>query len=176
MKITGYGLREAIKQQELRASLLKQSFTGSLKVFPGEVKPTPQTVAADIQAAELAVAKLQTAQMAYNLNVRLSLEDPELGTVSLTLAEAIKSIGGLARVEKLWHSASGKKEERYGYNRVSDDEIDPSKIRSEATITPAEVMKAISVSARRAGVYRSAIAAANATVIDITDLDPALLG
>jgi len=167
MKITGYKLREAIKQQELRRDTAASMFDDSLKVFPDETKTAPQDVVKAFLDAETAVARLQTAQMRFNLAVSVDV----LGE-KMTLAEAIKRVGGQGRAEKMWRSAAGgKRRERYGYD---DDELDPTKVRAKPTITPDTAVKLASSAGRVAGAFRAAIATANAQEIEIENLLPEL--
>lgn len=168
MKVTGYSLREAIKQQELRRDTAARAFQGSLKMFPDEVKETPMEVVEAFLKAEQAIAKLQTAQAKYNLTVVV-----DLGGKTTTLSEAIKSIGGIARAEKMWRSAAGPKPDRYGGYQDAD-ELDPTKVRSKPTISVSKAVTLASAVARQAGVLRSAIATANAREVEIESLDPAL--
>jgi len=167
MKITGYKLREAIKQQELLRDTAASMFDDTLKVFPGETKSAPQDVVKAFLVAETNVAKLQTAQMRFNLAVKVDI----LGE-KMSLAEAIKRVGGQGRVEKMWRSAANsKRKDRYGYD---DDELDPTKVRSTLTITPDAAVKLASSAGRVAGAYRAAIATANAQEVDIEDVTPEL--
>jgi hypothetical protein len=171
MKVTGYMLREAIKRHELRRDVAARSFNDSLKAFPGEVKDNPADIVEQFLAAERATAALQTAQMRYNLAVKIDLYGHGWDRTTMTLAEAIKLIGGEGRVEKMWRSAAGpSKKDRY----YSDDEIDPSHIRAQPTIKPQEAVKLATVAGKRAGALRAAIATANATEVEIEDLSPAL--
>jgi hypothetical protein len=167
MKTTGYALREAVKLQELRRDTAARAFTGSLKAFPGEGKEAPQSVVEGFLKAESAIAKLQTAQARYNLTVTVTVEGQ-----SITLSEAIKSIGGVARAEKMWRSAAGPKPDRYA--SFNEDEIDPSKVRAKATIAPMEAVKLAAVLAKRAGALRAAIATGNTRELEIENLDPSL--
>ena len=167
MKVTGYKLREAIKEQELRRDTAARAFDGSLKKFAGEDKETPQAITDAFLAAETKVARLQTVQMRYNLAVEVSV-----GSDRMTLAEAIKRVGGTARVEKMWRSVAGPKPDRYAMR--GDDSRDDDKIYAAPTVTTKEAMKAASAAAKRAGEYRAAIATGNATAVDFENLDPAL--
>lgn len=169
MKITGYALREAIKQHELRRDTAAHGFNGSLKAFPGEVKDTPSKVIETFLSAETAIARLQVAQMQYNLIVTVT---PTMGE-KMSLAEAIKRVGGLGRVEKMWRSAAGPKKDRYG-NYLDEDEIDPTRVRSKPTMTPTEAVKMATAAGKRAGALRAAIATSNATQVEIEGLDPEL--
>jgi hypothetical protein len=172
MKVTGYMLREAIKQHELRRDTAASAFDGSLKKFPGEEKEAPGTLVEKFLAAEEAIAKLQTAQMRYNLAVIIELPAFTGLTAKLTLAEAIKTVGGRGRAEKMWRSAANpNKKDRYGYH---DDEMDPTRVRAVATIKPSEAMAQATQAGKRAGSLRAAIATANAKEVEIEDLSPAL--
>jgi len=62
MKTTGWSLREAIKQQELRRDTAARAFNGTLKKFDDESKQTPQEVVVQFLAAEQAIAQLQVAR------------------------------------------------------------------------------------------------------------------
>ncbi len=176
MKTTGYALREAIKLQELRRDTAARAFNGSLKAFPQPaelaskvpVKETPQQVVAVFLKAEASIAKLQVAQARYNLLVTVTVEG-----VTLTLSEAIKSIGGVARAEKMWRTAAGPKPDRYA-SYSNEDEIDPTKLRAIPTITPTEAVKLAAQVAKRAGALRAGIATGNTREVEIEDLDPAL--
>jgi hypothetical protein len=167
MKVTGYQLREAIKQQTLKRDSLASSFNGTLKVFPEDKKESPNDVMNDFLAAELAVTKLQLAQMRYNLAVQVNV----LGE-RITLAEAIKRVGGPARAEKMWRSVNSPKRDSY-YNR-DDDEIDPNKIRAVSVITAKESLKLAQGAAKHAGAFRAAIATGNAVEVEIEDLSSEL--
>jgi hypothetical protein len=176
MKITGYALREAIKQHELRRDTAASGFDGSLKAFPGDEKMKPQEIVQVFLTAEEAIAKLQVAQMRYNLAVTVEVAgaghyvgDKE----TMTLAEAIKRVGGMGRSEKMWRSAAGPKKDRYG-SYASEDEIDPTRVRAKPTMTTSEAVKLATVAGKRAGGFRAAIATANATPVEIEDLSPAL--
>ncbi len=167
MKTTGYALREAIKQFELRRDTAARAFNGTLKAFPDDKKDKPTEVVAQFLTAEKAISRLQVAQMRYNLVVTVEVQGEKM-----TLAEAIKRIGGDARAEKMWRSAAGPAPERYGYN--NDDVRDPNQVRATATITAGEATKLASGAAKRAGAFRAAIAVGNAREIELEDLDPAL--
>ena len=171
MKVTGYILREALKRHELRREVAARTFDDSLKAFPGEVKDNPVDIVEQFLAAERATAALQTAQMRYNLAVKVNLHGHGWDHTTMTLAEAIKLVGGEGRVEKMWRSAAspGKKDRYY-----SEDEIDPSHIRAQPTMKPQEAVKLATEAGRRAGALRAAIATANATEVEIEDLSPAL--
>lgn len=165
MKVSGYMLREAIKEYELRSSAAATGFDRTLRAFPSEIekglKDKPQEVVDRFLAAELAVARLQTVQAEYNLKVFLTVDGSQI-----SLTQAVKMIGGLARAEKMWRSVASPKKDRYGYDD-SDRERDPTKERSEAQISQKDAATLSSKLARKAGRLRAAIATANATEIEL---------
>ena len=92
---------------------------------------------------------------------------------TMTLAEAIKRVGGEGRSEKMWRSATGGKKDSYA-STYGEDEKDPTRVRSKATISVNEAVKLASQAGKRAGVMRAAIATANAKEIEIENVSPAL--
>lgn len=169
MLVTGYALREAIKQWELRKDASNRVFDDSLKVFPGEEKPHPSKLIEQYLAAEVAIAQLQTAQAQYNLLVTFDFEGRKI-----TLCEAVKSLGGYSRVEKLWRTAAGGgKKDRY-YGGSAQDERDPTKTYAIQVVTPMQGVEQATTAARRASALRAGIATGNATTCDVA-LSPELL-
>lgn len=167
MKVTGWALREAIKEQELRRDTAARAFAGTLKRFPDEQKDDPRKIVGQFLTAEAAVAKLQVAQTRYNLMVTLSFESE-----TITLCEAVKRIGGLGRAEKMWRSATGSKPDRYSYG--NEDVRDPNQVRAISTVTVNEAAGLASAQAKIAGRLRAAIATANAREVEIESLDATL--
>jgi hypothetical protein len=172
MKVSGYTLREAIKEYELRSSAAATGFDRTIRAFKSEVesgaKDKPQEVVDRFLASQLAVARLQTVQSEYNLKVFLTVDGS-----SISLTQAVKMIGGLARAEKMWRSVASPKKDRYGYDDL-DRERDPTKERAEAQITQKEAARLSSQLARKAGRLRAAIATDNATEIEL-DFDSTLI-
>jgi hypothetical protein len=172
IRISGYTLREAIKEHELRSSTAASGFDRTLRAFPSELaknlKDTPQTVVGRFVEAELAVARLQTVQAQYNLLVNVTYEG-----LTITLTQAVKMIGGLARAEKMWRSVASPKKDRYS-SSYGEDDRDPTRERAEDQISQADAAKLSSQLARKAGRLRAAIATANSTEIEL-DFDPALI-
>lgn len=167
MKTTGWALREAIKQNELRKDTAARAFGTTLMTFVGEGKPSPQTVMAQFLKAEETIAKLQVAQARYNLMVTVNLEGE-----TITLCEAVKRIGGLGRAEKMWRTATGSKPDRYSYR---DENVrNPNEVRAQPTISVNEAAEKASAQAKVAGRLRAAIATANAREVEIENLDASL--
>ena len=74
MKVTGYMIRESLKQHELQRDTSSRSFNGTLKAFPSDKKDDPKSVVAQFLKSETAIAKLQVAQMRYNLGVHVEVQ------------------------------------------------------------------------------------------------------
>lgn len=167
MQTDGYALREAIKQWELRKGVAEKAFSGSLHKFKDEYKEDPDQVVEAYQKAEDAIAKLQVAQMRYNLAVKVEVQGE-----SMTLAEAIKRSGAAGRIEKMWKGATPQERTlRYGddgLTRVAGQE------RAEPTISPKEVLGLTSLAGKKSGAFRATIAKANALKVEIEDLNSAL--
>ena len=168
MKITGYALREAIKRHELRRETAAGQFDGSKHAFEDEKKDSLQKVMEAFLTAETAVAKLQTAQMRYNLAVTIDVA----GFGSMTLAEAIKVIGGLGRGAKMWKSVAAPKRDRYASE--PSRERDPGRIFAKAQISTSDAVKLASEADKRCGALRAAIAVGNAREVDVEGLDGSL--
>lgn len=103
----------------------------------------------------------------YNLQVRVTVQGTEI-----TLAAAVKMLGGAGRVAKMWREAVADKEDRYGYRnereRNKDTEIAQKRVPYD------EALKEANKADGFAGALRAAIATGNATLVDIEGLDPAL--
>jgi hypothetical protein len=166
MKVNGYMLREAIKMHELRRDTAAAAFLGSLKKFENETKSPPGEIVAAFLAAEDTIAKLQMVQARYNLHVAITVRGARI-----TLAEAVKRLGGMSRVEKMWRSATGAKIDRYAFNA---DERNPGMLVAKPTIATTEAMKLAEAAAKATGEYRAAIATGNAHEFEAETLDPKL--
>lgn len=161
MKITGYKLKELIKQAEMVRDTVASHFDGSLHTFEGDAaKDTPQQVVGKFQKADLALAQIQTIQARYNLAVEVEV----LGE-KMTLMEAVKRVGGAGRVEKMWRSASGTKKDRYAYR----DELtrDKDTIRAKRTLAKGAALELAQEAAKVAGALRAAIAEGNSREVDM---------
>lgn len=169
MKVTGYKLRDALRRWQLRRDTAAAQFPKTLSKFESDDKPTPQAVAETVIKAEAAIAKLQVVQARYN--VAVTVETPN---GRQPLIACVKSVGGLARVEKMWRTAAGTEKDRrsiFGGDmgvRDKDHEVAKRTVTVEDAATLAEGI------GRRLSALREAIATGNATEIAIEDLDPTL--
>lgn len=171
MKITGYGLREAIRLWETRRDVAANAFPDSLKAFPGEEKGAPKHLYDQFLRAERAIAALQEAQARYNLMAKLPFEGEEI-----TLCRAVKLLGPAGRGAKLWRDAiGGGKRDSYGYHR--EDTRQKDTLYQVRTLSAAECLAEATAADKIAGQLRQGVARANATEVLIADigLDAALL-
>lgn len=167
MEVSGYQLREAAKVWMLRLTTVESQFEGSLIKFPGENKPAPIDLSVEIMRCEQAVALLNTAQAHFNLNTRVTVDGK-----SITLAQAIKLIGGAGRMEKMWRSAAtGERTDRYNRNNTRDKDS----VVAIRTITFNEALEQAKKAAIYAGQLRSAIAEGNANKLDVPFLNSELI-
>jgi hypothetical protein len=168
MTTTGWQIREALKTWELRKGLAEKLFPESLHKFKDEAKDSPQAHIEAYLTAELAIAKLQVAQMKYNLAITVLVDKEEM-----SLAEAIKRVGSAGRVEKMWGSVKPASSR----SRYMDDmpiTRDPNQERAESTLTVKESTKLAEQASKRASAFRAAINTGNGREVEIANLDPAL--
>ena len=175
MRVTGYSLREAIKLHDLRRSTAAGQFKDSLHRFADEKKTTPQEVVNSLLASEKAIALLQTAQAEYNLKVIISVRNLAGIEEIMTLSEAIKSIGGIARAEKMWRSVASPEQNRFSY-REPNLVREAGQVHAEQTINQLTALELATKMAKYAGAIRAAIAVANAKEMEIESLDSKLFG
>lgn len=171
MKVTGYKLREALRRWQLRRETASAQFPETLKAFPGEQKPAPVLVASQVVDAEERIASLQTAQTIYNTRVRIDAPGWPSAT---TLLEAIKLVGALGRVEKMWRSGIAKRDKYQFYRHDDPNRRKADEVVAERTISPDEIAKQTAIIGSRLAALREAIAVGNATAIDIENLDASL--
>ena len=166
MRVTGYKLRMAIREVTHTRDIAASQFDGSLQMFQGEQKETPERVMANYRKAEDTLAELQTAQCKYNLAVTVPVLDQKM-----TLCEAVKLVGGAGRAEKMWRSAAaGEKRDRWDRKdtRNKDEEYAVKTISTEVATALAKR------AAKYASALREAIHVGNACEVEIEGLDPSL--
>lgn len=165
MKITGYKFQHTLRELGHARDIAAGQFDDSLKVFPGETKPSPDAVMTAYMDAEAKIAKLQTAQAQYNLTVQVKVLDKRM-----SLSEAVKQVGGAGRAEKMWRSVAAPKKDRYA---MDYDTRDPDVLVSQRTISVEAAALRAKDAARWASALREAIQVGNATVVEI-ELDAGL--
>jgi len=163
MKVTGHRLKESIKFHQLLLNAAKEQFDAAIYVFEDECKESPLEIDDRIFNSERAIARLQTAQAWFNLHVQVKTDDGEI-----TLAEAIKVIGGAGRREARWRSSSVPKKDRYGYNDTVPTRTE-GEVRAKRAISYEAALDKTTASARFASQLRAGIAEGNMEVRDVPD-------
>lgn len=163
MKVTGYQLREALRNWHTRLDVLNKQFRESLWQFPDSEQPAdfkPDTLAAQFAQADDTVAALENAQQVYNQKITVTIAGRKV-----PLSYAVKRVGGAGRLEKMWRwAATDNGRDRYSYRETSrkSDEVYAKRMASMN-----DCVRAAEKTASLASELRSAIAAANATEIDL---------
>lgn len=164
MKATGHQLKESLKFHQLRLSAMKGHFDKSLYAFEDEEKPSPHQIDQDVFEVERTIARVQTAQAWYNLNVNVVA-----GQETITLMEAIKAIGGAGRRESRWRSACTPRKDPYSFGNKSIPTRNDNEIAAKAMVTFAKALEQATEAARFAAQLRSGIAQGNMTEQELPD-------
>ena len=169
-KITGYGLREALRSWERRRDVAASSFSDSLRAFPDDKKELPKAIFDEFTRAEHAIAALQEAQAGYNLLLTVPYRDG-----GITLCRAVKLLGGAGRGSRMWRDATGGGKRDPYYRAEETRQKDTTYQRR--TISQADCLKEAAAADKAAGQLREGIARANGVEVSIDDigLDAALL-
>lgn len=153
MKINGYSLRSAIVNRSSALELAVSSFHASISKKDAEA--TLRTME-DIEKYEREISKLQAFQAEYNLTVTVEIKGEEI-----SLAEAVKMIGGLERVAKQWKLFAAQ---ACSGIFLKAAELNPSSIARRSTEADIE-----------ASTLRGRMSMANTIEIDFPELDEALV-
>jgi hypothetical protein len=164
MEINGYELREQIRKAKLKVNALFAEFESSVRIFEGEKRRTLTAVTDDLKAALQYLSKLEAAQEYYNLASSVVVRGGHF-----TLAEAVKQLGGISRLGKVWNVLVIPKKDRYGSSvasiRSTDAEYAIEQFTREAAIAQIDDLAGFVEQ------LRSQIATANSNKINITLLD-----
>jgi len=168
MDVTGYKLKEALKLKTIELQSVQSLFDESLYKFEGEEKLSPMDVVAQIKTLEDQIAKLQTAQSYYNLQV-IVIINGERGF----LETAIKLVGGAGRVSKMWRTASaGRTRDKWDRSQIATRRTD--EITAEPTVKKVDALEKAKEAEKFASSLRSAIAVGNTSIVDIAWIDEKL--
>lgn len=166
MKLTGYQIQHLAREKTTLIETLVSQFRARTKVFPGDPEPHLEALGLQIQKEETALAKLQTIQTRYNLRVEVSVEG-----VTMPLAEAVKSVGGAGRLEKIWRDLAAPRKDRYSLDR---DERQEGTVVAKAAVSSEEALVLSKKAAKRASALREAIQIGNATAIAFDNVPDSL--
>jgi hypothetical protein len=174
MKVTGYEIREAIRRWEIRRDTAASQFDDSLWRFKDEDRPSSDDAMRAFAEAEAAIARLQAAQVRYNLSIELAALNE-----SMSLAEAVKRLGGVARAEKMWRAALTRDtvspRKRYFSLDAGERTRRADEERAVRSLGTMEVMDRAARAAAFTGALRAGIAEANGRRLEIEGVEPALL-
>ncbi len=166
MKINGYQIREAIKRWMLQRDTFQSQFKDSLYVFEGdESKNSPQSLMADFTKADENVAMLESTQQQFNQIVKVNIQEK-----TLSLAMAVKLVGGAGRREKLWREAAVPKKDKYSY-RSDEKTRDKDTEYAKPVISQSQAVQFSQNAGRFASALRNAIAIGNSQSVNIESLD-----
>jgi hypothetical protein len=159
-KITGYQLREAIKNWELRKNTAFKQFQESMWIFAGEEKTPLDELANTYARAEQAIARLQTLQAEYNLAIQVEVQGQ-----AMTLCQAVKQVGGAGRLEKMWRDAATGAQQHYGYAQMTVRQKDQE--FAKRAVNPVDAVARTTSAAKFASALRNAIALGNTRELEL---------
>lgn len=167
MIVTGYKFQHALRELGHRRDNAAAQFKGAQFAFEGDSVPDPKFIMMAFSRCDEAIARLQTAQQEYNLDVMVQVDNAS----SMTLCQAVKMVGGAGRIEKMWRLCAG----HTGRNRYEDRELsrDATQVRAKRQVSVDDAMREAHVAAKFASALRTAVSIGNATEREM-NLDPSL--
>jgi hypothetical protein len=162
MLYTGYALQLRIRTLKVEVDSYATQFENGKARFDDEDKPSSLEAFENFKRAEEELATAQTLQCMYNQRVHVTVQG-----VRMTLAKAIRLVGGAGRAESMWRNVVAPKKERY---HARDDLV---RTKDQTYAFPTYTREQAQVKAKQTAAYaaalRQAIQEANATQIE---LDP----
>jgi hypothetical protein len=169
MKVTGYRFQHAIRELTHLRDVLTSQFGDNIMQFPSmESKLNIDEVAQKLQKVEKDIAALQEQQARYNLQVQVEV----LGQ-SISLMQAVKTVGGAGRIEKMWRTVAKGGTSKRSY-RYSEGERDRNTEYAVVSVPVEMAVERAREAHRYATALREAIQLGNATTIDVEGLEPGL--
>ena len=165
IEVTGYMIRTGIETATRHRDGLVSLFKNSTKKFSGEEKDDLKAISKNLEQAELNLVELQVIQDLYNQAVVVN--NPSFGGDRFTLSQAIKMVGGLSRMEKIWKDAGETTDRIYGRH---DQRVEGTEYATLAV--PVKESTAISESfSKRKSTLSRLISEANGTKINMQVTD-----
>lgn len=159
MKTTGFQLQQRIKELKRDVEMYATQFENGKMRFEDENKPTAKEAYLAYRQCEDKLANYQTAQTYYNMHIMV-----KVGNETITLAQAIKLVGGAGRGEAMWRGIVAPKKDRYGRDTTTRS---TEEVRAQPTYTMEEARQFAQDTANFASDLRYAIQMANAQEMDI---------
>jgi hypothetical protein len=167
VRVNGFKLQQRIRELSDMRDVYGRQFTDGRFRFEDEKKRTPDEAMQLLNETERKIVELQLVQAEFNMTVKVDVDGREV-----PLMFAVKMVGALGRMGKMWRVASKGNEDRYRYNQ-----FEMERERDKDYAVPALTMDEYAARAREAGAraakYREAIALGNATILEM-DVDPGL--
>jgi hypothetical protein len=162
MQVTGYMLQNRLRELSHLHGLASKQFDDGKYLFSDEEAPSAAVAFELFQKVEDKICRLQTLQLYYNLACMVEVQGSEM-----TLAEAVKRVGGAGRMEKMWRSAAVPKRDRYS----SEKAISRSREEEYAkpTVNVGEALYNATAAGRWASSLREAIQVGNSTQWTVPD-------
>lgn len=170
MKTTGFQISYRLRELQDAREITTSQFNDSLFQFEAEAgsKVSPVDLMRLLDEYERKIAALQVAQAQFNLAVRVDV----LGR-AMSLHEAVKLVGGAARIAKMWKDAAKNTGGNpYAYGGAQSRDKDHEYARRMVSVQ--ECLEAATQANRWASALRQAIQLGNAVELEIEGLDPAL--
>lgn len=171
--VNGIQIIESLKKSKRNSDRLVEKFNKSLSVFPEEKQTINLQNIFDEYRRELDIqAALEEFQQAYNMKVKINIENPEKQIVEITLTAAVKQFAFYTKMSSMWNGLiTNKNKTRYELFAESRDGTlnvkDPSKIYKISTYTYDEAANNCEKYADYTSRLRSAISKANNTIVDM---------
>ena len=164
MKINGFQIKETIGRWLLQRDTLANQFRDNLYAFEGEDKPNPENVMKRFDEADRNMARLQEIQQLFNQATKVEVQGKEV-----TLALAVKLMGGAGRRAKMWREAGPGKPDRYSYRDERHERSRDTDYAKRLVTVDDCVLHSIEAS-KYASALRNAMALGNSTDIECETL------
>lgn len=168
MRVNGFQIREAIKQWNLKREMAVKVFNDAGFAFDGETKTSPIEAAEAVRNSDEAVARLETFQQQFN-----SVQGFEFNGKTISLAQAVKMIAGIGRLENLWKTYASKglggNDHHRSYGETPTTIRKEGEIHAKRTLPLAECVANAAKYAKQQAALRALISSANGTQIVVPD-------
>lgn len=168
MRVNGFQIREAIKQWNLKREMAVKVFNDAGFAFDGETKTHPVEAAEAVRHSDEAVARLETFQQQFN-----SVQGFEFNGKTISLAQAVKMIAGIGRLENLWKTYASKglggNDHHKSWGEPPSTVRKEGEIHAKRTLPLAECVANAAKYAKQQAALRALISSANGTQIVVPD-------
>lgn len=168
MQVNGFQIREAIKHWTLKREMAVKVFNDSGFAFAGEIKISPRDAAENVRAFDEAVAKLESFQQTFNSRIKVTFEGK-----SLWLAQAVKMIAGIGRLENLWKTYASKglggNDSRRSYGETPSTVRKEGETHAERVLPLNECVDQAAKFAKQQAALRALISSANGTQVEVPE-------